>query len=93
MLTEFLGVAQDPSGDDVRRVADSTYVFAYNVRFTNTGHEHVKLLGRHWIIEDASGRKEEVPKGSPGVVGYTPCLYPGTIFEYGRVTEQRAKHV
>ena len=42
----------------------------------------VQLLGRHWHIEDASGKVQTVPYGSPGVVGHTPILRPGQMFEY-----------
>ncbi len=37
---------------------------------------------RHWIITDASGRKQEV-RGE-GVVGEQPVLAPGERFEYTR---------
>jgi len=56
------------------------YFFAYRVRITNTGTVPVKLLSRHWIITDGSGRVEEV-KG-PGVVGEQPLLTKGQSFEY-----------
>lgn len=47
--------------------------------------ETVQLLGRHWIIQDASGKVlTEVAKGSRGVVGCTPLLEPGACFEYYR---------
>ena len=35
---------------------------------------------RHWIITDASGRKQEV-RGK-GVIGEQPVLAPGERFEY-----------
>jgi len=56
------------------------WVFEYHIRITNEGTETVQLLGRHWIITDASGRVEEV-KGR-GVVGEQPVLGPGESFEY-----------
>jgi ApaG protein len=40
----------------------------------------VQLRTRHWIITDASGRKQEV-RGE-GVVGEQPILAPGEHFEY-----------
>lgn len=84
VTTKHIGVDQN-SAVQMSDVAgtDSMFVFAYNIRITNVGEELVKLVGRHWIIEDSNGNRTEVPKGSPGVVGYTPCLYPGSIFEYG----------
>ena len=40
----------------------------------------VQLRTRHWIITDASGRKQEI-RGE-GVVGEQPVLEPGERFEY-----------
>ena len=40
----------------------------------------MQLRSRHWKITDALGRQQEV-KG-PGVVGKTPLLRPGEVFEY-----------
>ncbi len=46
---------------------DGVYAFAYTVRITNGGTVPVQLISRHWLIDDAMGRREEV-KGL-GVVG------------------------
>ncbi|MGE0785273.1 MAG: Co2+/Mg2+ efflux protein ApaG [Sandaracinaceae bacterium] len=56
------------------------YVWAYTVAIVNEGSEPAKLVSRHWIITDATGKVDEV-KG-PGVVGETPHLGPGTRFQY-----------
>ena len=56
------------------------YVFAYRVTITNEGQETVRLVSRHWIIEDGDGQVEEVR--GPGVVGEQPMLDPGDSFEY-----------
>jgi ApaG protein len=58
----------------------SQYVWAYQVRIENKGGSTVQLRSRHWRITDARGRLQEV-KG-PGVVGKTPRLRPGEVFEY-----------
>lgn len=58
----------------------SQYVFAYQVRIENQGDVAVQLRSRHWKITDGLGRQQEV-KG-PGVVGKTPLLRPGEMFEY-----------
>ena len=60
--------------------AKSQYVWAYEVRIENQGDVTVQLRSRHWRITDGLGRTKEV-KG-PGVVGATPRLKPGEIFEY-----------
>ena len=56
------------------------FFFAYRVRITNEEDAPVKLVSRHWIIEDAEGQVQEV-KG-PGVVGAQPRLEQGETFEY-----------
>lgn len=56
------------------------FFFVYTVRMTNLGTSAAKLESRHWIIEDAHGRTEEVR--GPGVVGKFPRLEPGQGFEY-----------
>jgi ApaG protein len=60
--------------------AKSQYVWAYDVRIENRGSVAVQLRSRHWKITDGLGRRQEV-KGR-GVVGETPRLEPGEVFEY-----------
>jgi len=60
--------------------AKSQFVWSYNVRIENKGNVAVQLRSRHWKITDALGRQQEV-KG-PCVVGKTPMLRPGEVFEY-----------
>lgn len=64
--------------------AKAQYVWAYTVRIENRGEVPVKLRSRHWKITDGQGRLQEV-KG-PGVVGKTPLLRPGEMFEYTSAT-------
>src|SRR5258708_4343424 len=64
--------------------AKSQFVWAYFVRIENKGDIAVQLRSRHWKITDALGRVQEV-KG-PGVVGKTPLLRPGDVFEYNSGT-------
>lgn len=61
-------------------VENHQYFWSYTIVITNTGKETVQLRTRHWIITDASGRKQEV-RGE-GVVGEQPLLAPGERFEY-----------
>ena len=58
----------------------SQFVWAYQVRIENRGDVAVQLRSRHWKITDALGRMKEV-KGQ-GVIGQTPRLNPGEVFEY-----------
>jgi ApaG protein len=60
------------------------FVFSYRIVITNEGEKWAKLLARHWIIINAEGDREDVE--GPGVVGFTPELYPGESFEYASST-------
>lgn len=59
---------------------DDRYVFAYTIQIRNIGSVPARLLHRHWVITDATGKVEEV-RGE-GVVGEQPWLRPGESFEY-----------
>src|ERR1700684_911009 len=64
-----------------RSLAETRHSFwSSTIVITNTGDETVQLRTRHWIITDASGRRQEV-RGE-GVVGEQPVLAPGERFEY-----------
>lgn len=56
------------------------WFFLYTVTISNRSRETVQLLSRHWVIQDAHGRIEEVR--GPGVVGEQPILEPGDSYEY-----------
>lgn len=70
--------------------ASNRYAFAYTITITNTGRVPAQLISRHWTIEDASGRSEEV-KGL-GVVGEQPLLKQGEAFEYTSGCQLRTSH-
>jgi len=65
---------------DQSEPSKAQFVWAYQVRIENKGDVAVQLRSRHWKITDGLGRLQEV-KG-PGVVGKTPRLRPGEVFEY-----------
>ncbi len=56
------------------------WFFVYTIRISNEGSETCRLVSRHWIIRNATGKVEEV-RGA-GVVGKQPVLAPGESFEY-----------
>ena len=64
-----------PDGSD-----NHEYFWAYTIVITNFGAETVQLRTRHWIITDASGRRQEI-RGE-GVIGEQPVLAPGESFDY-----------
>jgi ApaG protein len=66
------------------------YAFAYTVTIVNSGEVPAQLIGRHWIITDATGHVEEV-RGL-GVVGNQPLLKPGERFEYTSWTRLNTPH-
>lgn len=59
---------------------ETTWVFEYTVRITNTGSVTVQLLSRHWFITDAFDNMREVQ--GPGVIGKQPQLAAGESFQY-----------
>ena len=80
-ITRQIEVTVQPNYMPERSSAEkSEFFWAYTIVITNGGTETVQLRTRHWIITDATGRKQEV-KGK-GVVGEEPVLAPGERFEY-----------
>lgn len=66
------------------------YAFAYTVTIVNSGEVPAQLIGRHWVITDATGHVEEV-RGL-GVVGHQPLLKPDERFEYTSWTRLNTPH-
>lgn len=56
------------------------YVFAYTITIENTSDTSFQLLSRHWIIQDANRKIEEVI--GDGVVGEQPIIKPGEQYTY-----------
>jgi ApaG protein len=56
------------------------FVFAYTITIRNEGSVPARLVSRHWVITDATGKVQEV-RGQ-GVVGEQPYLRPGEGFQY-----------
>ena len=76
--------------EDQSNLVRHEYAFAYTVTIVNSGDVPAQLIGRHWIITDATGRTEEV-RGL-GVVGHQPLLKPGERFEYTSWTRLDTPH-
>jgi ApaG protein len=80
-VTRQIEVTVEPNFMPERSSAEnSRYFWSYTIVITNSGEETVQLQTRHWIITDASGKRQEV-RGE-GVVGEQPVLAPGERFEY-----------
>ena len=69
---------------------DGPYGFAYTISIRNSGSVTGQLIGRHWVITDATGHTEEV-RGL-AVVGHQPLLKPGESFEYTSWTRLATPH-
>lgn len=56
------------------------FVFAYTITIENQDTLSVQLRERRWVISDGANQVEEV-RGE-GVVGETPNIAPGEVFQY-----------
>lgn len=82
VVPQFLEEQSNPSQQE--------YAFSYTVTIVNSGEVAAQLIGRHWVITDATGHVEEV-RGL-GVVGHQPTLQPGEKFEYTSWTRLDTPH-
>src|ERR1700730_9032375 len=80
-VTRHIEVTVEPNFLPERSsVENRQYFWSYTIVITNTGGETVQLRTRHWIITDASGRKQEV--GGEGGGGEKPVVGAGARVEY-----------
>ena len=56
------------------------FVFSYQITISNNSEYPVQLLSRHWIIQDANSKVEEI--FGDGVIGQQPVIQPGEKFSY-----------
>ena len=56
------------------------FLYTYNISITNNSDKGCKLIGRHWIIIDGDGNREDIQ--GEGVVGEQPFLEPGENYQY-----------
>lgn len=56
------------------------FVFSYTVTISNNSEQAVQLLSRHWVIQNAEGKIEEVY--GEGVIGQQPVIEPGRNYVY-----------
>lgn len=61
------------------------YFFTYTVTIYNHGSNSIRLMSRHWIIENSAGKIFEV-KGD-GVVGEQPIINVSESYSYTSGTE------
>ncbi|HRH16164.1 MAG TPA: Co2+/Mg2+ efflux protein ApaG [Aquabacterium sp.] len=70
--------------------AQNEYAWSYTVTIVNTGTVSAQVVGRHWVITDATGLVEEV-RGL-ALVGHQPLIPPGEKFEYTSWTRLATPH-
>jgi ApaG protein len=70
--------------------AQNEYAWSYTVTIVNTGQVPAQVVGRHWVITDATGLVEEV-RGL-ALVGHQPLIPPGEKFEYTSWTRLATPH-
>ena len=56
------------------------FVFSYTVTISNNSKQTVQLLSRHWVIQNADRKIEEVY--GEGVIGQQPVIAPGRNYVY-----------
>jgi ApaG protein len=65
---------------DYSNPANNEFMFAYRITIENNNTFPVKLLRRHWHINDSDGSHKEVE--GEGVVGVQPQINPGNNYQY-----------
>ncbi len=61
-------------------IENNRYVFAYTITIENISASSFQLMSRHWLIQDANRKTEEV--FGEGVVGEQPVIQPGESYTY-----------
>ena len=56
------------------------FVFSYTITIENESESAFQLVSRHWVIQDANRKVEEVY--GEGVVGEQPVIKPGESYTY-----------
>ncbi len=56
------------------------YVFSYTISIRNDSPKPCQLLSRHWVIQDANHKVEEVY--GEGVIGDQPIIKSGETYTY-----------
>ena len=65
---------------DYSNPVNNEFMFAYKITIENNNLFSVKLLSRHWYINDSNGSLREVE--GEGVVGVQPLINPGEQYQY-----------
>lgn len=79
--TEDITVTVRPIYLDHRSdVFEMQFAFGYAIRIENDGEDEVQLLRRFWLIQESTGKVQEVE--GQGVIGRQPVIPAGGIHQY-----------
>lgn len=70
--TKYIAQQSDPT--------NNRFVFSYTITISNKSQLNYQLLSRHWLIQDANQKIEEVY--GEGVIGEQPVIKSGESFTY-----------
>jgi ApaG protein len=71
--------------EDRSLINNDQYFFEYTITIHNHGSDSIRLISRHWVIENSAGKKFEI-KGD-GVVGEQPIINESESYSYTSGTE------
>ena len=71
--------------EDRSLINNDQYFFEYTITIHNHGSDSIRLISRHWVIENSAGKKFEI-KGD-GVVVEQPIINGGETYTYTSGTE------
>jgi ApaG protein len=81
LITKGIKITVIPSyREDFSNSEKQQYLFSYKVSIENNNDYSVQLMKRHWYIFDSNSTYSEV--SGEGVVGQTPVIEPGDVYEY-----------
>ncbi|WP_269525343.1 Co(2+)/Mg(2+) efflux protein ApaG [Coraliomargarita parva] len=66
--------------DAQKRGSEMEHVFIYFITISNLSDQRVTLLGRRWVLNEATGHRKVIE--GDGIVGKEPTLSPGEVFSY-----------
>ena len=75
IVTSKSGFVPQQSDSDANR-----FVFFYEITIHNNSDAPCQLMSRHWLIQDANRKVEEVY--GEGVIGEQPLIQPGEKYQY-----------
>lgn len=80
-VRDFLDMGISLAGLQLSRKPKPQYRVCFRLRMSNASPTSIKLLGRKWILKDASGNIRIIEGAR--VFNQTPVLAPGAVFSYG----------